>query len=72
MYDDPLFLKHDPNQAVKKKSAYPYRELFALLRESGYDRQTQVEVGEPQLVDVKGGVELMRYYKAMWEMLANP
>jgi sugar phosphate isomerase/epimerase len=43
---------------------YPYREFFRLLRESGYDRCTLVEVPEsPE------PVRFMRYYRALWEEL---
>jgi len=48
-------------------SGYPYRELFALLRETGYDRVTLAEIaGMP---DIGSGERLMRYYKALWTEL---
>lgn len=43
---------------------YPWRELFTLLRESGYARYTLCEIqetGDP--------LRLMRYYRALWEEL---
>lgn len=43
---------------------YPYRELFALLRGSGYDRFTLAEI--PQSDDAE---RLMRYYAALWREL---
>jgi sugar phosphate isomerase/epimerase len=50
-------------------SSYPYRELFRLLRETGYDRVTLAEIqGMP---DVASGERLMRYYKALWTELAR-
>jgi sugar phosphate isomerase/epimerase len=49
--------------------AYPYRELFRLLRESGYDRATLIEVGKSP-PDAATGEELLRYYKALWTNLA--
>lgn len=49
---------------------YPYRELFRLLRESGYDRVTLVEVGRA-MPDVASGQELLRYYKALWTELTS-
>jgi len=50
---------------------YPYRELFRLLRESGYDRVTLCEIGKsPPNPDA--GAELLRYYKALWAELARP
>jgi hypothetical protein len=50
-------------------SGYPYRELFRLFRETGYDRVTLAEIaGMP---DVDTGERLMRYYKALWTELAR-
>jgi sugar phosphate isomerase/epimerase len=45
--------------------AYPYRELFRLFREHGYDRATLIEVGHTPR-DPASGVEILRYYKALW------
>ena len=45
--------------------AYPYRELFRLMRATGYDRVTLVEVGGTP-PDAASGEELLRYYKALW------
>jgi sugar phosphate isomerase/epimerase len=50
---------------------YPYRELFRLLRESGYDRATLCEVGRG-MPDEKSGEEFLRYYKALWAELNRP
>jgi sugar phosphate isomerase/epimerase len=48
---------------------YPYRELFGLLRETGYNRVTLAEIqGTP---DVASGERLLRYYKALWTELAR-
>lgn len=49
---------------------YPYRELFRLLRETGYDRVTLVEVGRG-MPDAASGEELLRYYKALWTELTR-
>lgn len=50
-------------------SGYPYRELFRLFRETGYDRVTLAEIeGMP---DEKTGERLMRYYKALWTELTR-
>ena len=50
-------------------SGYPYRELFRLLRETGYDRVTLAEIaGAP---DAESGERLMRYYKALWTELTR-
>ena len=46
-------------------SGYPYRELFRLLRGSGYSRYTLAEVAES-----KEPERFMRYYKALWEQLS--
>jgi sugar phosphate isomerase/epimerase len=49
---------------------YPYRELFRLLRETGYDRVTLCEVGKAW-PDAAAGAEFLRYYKALWAELAR-
>ncbi len=46
---------------------YPYRELFQLLRASGYDRYTLMEVAES-----KEPERFMRYYRALWRELTRP
>jgi sugar phosphate isomerase/epimerase len=45
-------------------SAYPWREFFALLRESGYSRYTLAEVAESKDLE-----RFLRYYKALWQQL---
>jgi sugar phosphate isomerase/epimerase len=50
--------------------AYPYRELFRLFRQNGYDRVTLCEVGQ-SVPEEKYGTEMLRYYKALWTELAN-
>jgi sugar phosphate isomerase/epimerase len=50
--------------------AYPYRELFRLFRETGYDRVTLCEVGKG-MPDAASGEEMMRYYKALWTELVR-
>lgn len=49
---------------------YPYRELFRLFRETGYDRYTLCEVGKGMPTPA-AGEELLRYYKALWTELAR-
>jgi sugar phosphate isomerase/epimerase len=49
---------------------YPYRELFRLMRETGYDRVTLCEVGK-DMPTPDAGEELLRYYKALWTELAT-
>lgn len=46
---------------------YPYREFFQLLRASGYDRYTLMEVAES-----KEPERFMRYYRALWRELTRP
>ncbi len=48
-------------------SGYPYRELFRLLRETGYDRVTLAEI--PGTADVASGERLLRYYRMLWQEL---
>jgi sugar phosphate isomerase/epimerase len=57
LYKDPL-------------GVYPYRELFRLMRETGYDRVTLCEVSKDQPTP-DAGAELLRYYKGMWTELAT-
>jgi hypothetical protein len=52
------------------RGIYPYRELFRLFRQIGYDRVTLVEVGRA-MPDPASGEELLRYYKALWSELAK-
>jgi sugar phosphate isomerase/epimerase len=49
---------------------YPYRELFRLFRETGYDRVTLCEVGKSP-PDPASGEDVLRYYKALWTELAR-
>ncbi|MCS6851606.1 MAG: sugar phosphate isomerase/epimerase [Gemmataceae bacterium] len=49
---------------------YPYRELFRLLRQTGYDRVTLCEIGKTP-PDAASGEELLRYYKALWLSLVR-
>ena len=49
---------------------YPYRELFRLMRDTGYDRVTLCEVGKTP-PDVASGEEVLRYYKALWTELTR-
>ncbi len=59
------------NEIYKDSSgAYPYRELFRLFREHGYDRVTLIEVGKSP-PDPATGEEMLRYYKALWTELAS-
>lgn len=46
-------------------SSYPWRELFRLLRESGYNRYTLAEVAESKETE-----RFLRYYSALWQQLA--
>ncbi len=45
-------------------SGYPYRELFALMRKSGYGRYTLAECAES-----KEPERFLKYYKALWTEL---
>lgn len=61
-------INHLYNDAAGK---YPYRELFRLLRESGYNRPTLCEVHKG-MPTPDSGEEFLRYYKALWTELARP
>ena len=59
------------NEIYKDLSGvYPYRELFRLFREMGYNRYTMIEVGRTP-TDVASGEDMLRYYKALWAELAK-
>ncbi len=46
---------------------YPWRELFRLLRETGYDRYTMCEAQES-----KEPERFLRWYRALWTELIRP
>jgi|SRR5579862_1008335 len=48
-------------------NSYPWRELFALLRLSGYDRYTLCEA-----LESKEPERFLRNYRALWTELARP
>jgi sugar phosphate isomerase/epimerase len=50
-------------------SAYPYRELFTLLNQTGYDRFTLCEVGSS--IKAEDGVPFLRCYKGLWKELSR-
>jgi len=52
------------------KGLYPYRELFRLLRESGYDRTTLIEVGQ-SIPDKQKCIAFLKDYKTLWQKLAR-
>lgn len=45
---------------------YPYRELFTLMRRTGYDRFTLAEIGGND-----DPVRFMKYYRALWAALSS-
>ncbi len=47
------------------RGRYPYRRLFRLLREAGYDRYTLCEVGWTPS-NVRDGEEMLKYYRSLW------
>jgi sugar phosphate isomerase/epimerase len=47
-------------------NAYPWREFFQLLRQSGYQRYTLAEVAESPEPE-----RFLHYYRALWEALAS-
>lgn len=48
------------------KPDYPWRELFSLLKESGYDRFALAEIPDSPDTD-----RLLRYYRALWQELTR-
>jgi sugar phosphate isomerase/epimerase len=61
---------HINNLYHDAEGKYPYRELFRLLRDAGYDRYTLIELGKG-MPDVASSEEFLRYYKALWQELAK-
>jgi len=53
-------------------SDYPWRELFGLLREAGYERYTLAEIGALATDDPQDIRRFMRYYRALWQALSQP
>ena len=47
-------------------NGYPYRELFTLLNQTGYDRYTMIEASPP----TPDPIRVLRYYRALWETMA--
>src|SRR5450432_1109170 len=47
-------------------SGYPYRELFSLMKKTGYDRWTLCECDESREPE-----RFLRYYRALWTELAG-
>ncbi len=50
-------------------SNYPYRELFSLLNDTGYDRFTLCEVGSS--IQVEDGATFLKCYKGLWSELSK-
>ena len=53
-------------------NGYPYRELFSLLNQAGYDRYALMEVSSLKSTSIEDTVRFMKFYKALWEELARP
>jgi sugar phosphate isomerase/epimerase len=51
---------------------YPYRELFALLNETGYDGYSMIEARPLKEGNLQDNVRFVRYYKMLWEALSQP
>lgn len=49
--------------------SYPYRELFALFRKSGYEGLTMCEVGSP--VHPSSGLVFLNCYRGLWNALQS-
>jgi sugar phosphate isomerase/epimerase len=53
-------------------NGYPYRELFQLLNQTGYDRYTMIEAQALKSEHVEDTIRFMRFYKGLWEELSRP
>jgi hypothetical protein len=47
-------------------SGYPYKELFALMKKTGYDRWTLCEAAES-----KEPERFLKYYRALWHEMGG-
>jgi len=52
-------------------NGYPYRDLFTLLRQSGYDRYTLMESQGLSTGDPGDALRFARYYAALWDALSS-
>jgi sugar phosphate isomerase/epimerase len=51
---------------------YPYRELFTLMRQAGYNGYTMMELSAPLASkDNRDNVRFMSYYRALWTELSR-
>jgi hypothetical protein len=48
---------------------YPYRELFSLLNDSGYDRFALCEIGAS--IKAEDGVIFLKAYRGLWKELSR-
>jgi sugar phosphate isomerase/epimerase len=53
-------------------SAYPYKELFRLLRETGYDRYTLNECQGMESASPGDVARFLRFYRALWDEMSQP
>ncbi len=53
-------------------SGYPYRELFGLLRNAGYDRFTLAELQPLRSKEPADIERFMRFYRALWLEMCRP
>ncbi|MCW5935588.1 MAG: TIM barrel protein, partial [Fimbriimonadia bacterium] len=53
-------------------NSYPWRELFASLRQIGYDRYTLCETQGLESDHPQDAQRFMRYYRALWQQLCQP
>jgi sugar phosphate isomerase/epimerase len=52
-------------------SGYPWRELFTLFRQTGYDRFTLAEILPLKSKDTGDQVRFLQFYRALWQELGR-
>jgi len=52
-------------------SGYPWRELFTLFRQTGYDRFTLAEIQPLKSKDPGDEVRFLKFYRALWQELGR-
>lgn len=53
-------------------NGYPYREMFAMFNDTGYDRYTMIEIGGLEKGSEKDTIRFLQFYRGLWEELTRP
>lgn len=53
-------------------NGYPYRELFRLLNQIGYDKYTMIEAQGLKEGNLEDNLRFVRFYRALWDAWSQP